>query len=67
MTGLGSCSPTPQVLPLNLWEVSFRAQFEYPFIEVSQRNPDTALSLWCIWERELLRVPTLKKAVLEDV
>lgn len=52
---------------MNLWEVSFRTQYEYPFIEMSQRFPDTAMSLWCMWNRELLQVPTRTQAVLDGV
>lgn len=52
---------------MNLWEISFRAQYDYPFIDISRRHPDTALSLWCIWKGELLRVPTRKRSVLDDV
>jgi predicted DNA binding protein len=52
---------------MNLWEVSFRTQYEYPFIEMSQRHPDTPMSLWCIWNRELLQVPTSSRLVLTAV
>jgi hypothetical protein len=52
---------------MNLWEISFRAQYEYPFIEMSRRYPNTSMSLWCIWNRELLQVPTQQRDVLEGV
>ena len=51
----------------NLWEVSFRTQYEYPFIEMSGRYPGTTLSVWCIWNRELLQVPTASKSVLDGI
>ncbi len=41
-----------------LWEVSFRAQYDYPFIEMSGRHPGVPISMWCIWGRELLQVPS---------
>ena len=52
-------------MSVSLWEVSFRAQYEYPFIDISARYPGTSMSLWCIWNRELLQVPTQSKPLLE--
>ena len=43
---------------MGLWEVSFRAQYDYPFIEMSGRHPGVPISMWCMWGRELLHVPT---------
>ncbi len=43
---------------MSLWEVSFRAQYDYPFIQMSGRHPGIPISMWCIWGRELLQVPT---------
>ena len=54
-------------MSVSLWEVSFRAQYEYPFIDISARHPGTPLSLWCIWNRELLQVPTQNKPLLETL
>lgn len=51
----------------NLWEVSFRTQYDYPFIEMSGRYPGTTMSVWCIWNRELLQVPTQSKPVLDGI
>ncbi|HKZ60003.1 MAG TPA: helix-turn-helix domain-containing protein [Candidatus Thermoplasmatota archaeon] len=52
---------------MNLWEISFRAQYDYPFIEMSRRYPGTPMSLWCIWNRELFQVPTHRTDVLEAI
>ncbi len=43
---------------MGLWEVSFRTQYDYPFIQMSARHPGVPISMWCIWGRELLQVPT---------
>ena len=43
---------------MGLWEISFRAQYDYPFIQISGRHPGVPISMWCIWGRELLQVPT---------
>jgi predicted DNA binding protein len=52
---------------MNLWETLFRAQYDYPFIDMSARFPGTSMSLWCIWKRELLQVPTQDKKVLDGI
>ncbi len=39
-----------------LWEISFRSQYENPYIELSRQFPGTSISMWCIWDRELLQV-----------
>lgn len=50
-----------------LWEVSFRARYDYPFIALSAEIPETPISMWCVWNRELLQVPTRDPAVLGTV
>jgi len=50
---------------MSLWEVSLRAQYDYPFIEISGHHPGIPISMWCVWNRELLQVPTQDEAVLK--
>jgi predicted DNA binding protein len=57
--------PDTAVMPL--WEVSLRSRFPYPFIELSREYPDTPISMWCIWNRELLQVPTRDAETLKGV
>src|SRR5438876_9316237 len=45
-------------LPMSLWEISFRTQYDYPFIKISARHPGLPISMWCIWNREMIHVPT---------
>jgi len=52
---------------MSLWEVSFKTQYEYPFIRMSARHPDLPLQMWCIWNRELVQVPTQDEVVLKDI
>lgn len=54
-------------IAMNLWEVSFRAQYDYPFINLSKRHPEMAMSLWCIWTKELLQVTSASRAGLDAV
>lgn len=52
---------------MDLLEVSFRASWDYPFIELSRGVPDTPISMWCVWDRELLQVPSRDPTVIRHV
>jgi predicted DNA binding protein len=52
---------------MGLWEVSLRASYDYPFIALSRTVPDTPISMWCLWDRELLAVPSRDPAVVAPV
>ncbi|TLZ72590.1 MAG: hypothetical protein E6K10_02105 [Methanobacteriota archaeon] len=52
---------------MTLWEISFRAQYDYPFIRMSGRYPGLPISMWCVFNRELLQVPTLDPRILEGI
>lgn len=40
-----------------------RASYDYPFIALSRELPGTPISMWCVWNRELLQVPGRDEAV----
>ncbi|MCI4348343.1 MAG: helix-turn-helix domain-containing protein, partial [Thermoplasmata archaeon] len=50
-----------------LWEISFRSRFDYPFIDLSRQFPDTPISMWCLWDKELLQVSTRDPRALEGI
>ena len=50
-----------------LWEVSLRTQYDYPFIEMSGRHPGVPISMWCIWNRELVQIPNQDEGVLRSL
>jgi hypothetical protein len=52
---------------MSLWEISFRVQYDYPFIAISGRYPGVPISMWCIWNRELIQVPTRNRDILEGI
>jgi predicted DNA binding protein len=52
---------------MGLWEITFRAQYDYRFIEMSRRYPGIPISMWCIWDRELLQVATDDVSVLKAI
>lgn len=67
MTGQGLSLGTAVRRVMSLWEVTFRTQYEYPFIRLSGRFPGLPISMWCNWNRELLQVPTSDEAILKDI
>lgn len=50
-----------------IWEISLRAQFNYPFIALSREFPETEITMWCVWNREMIRVPTHDPSILPGV
>ena len=50
-----------------LWEAALRASYDYPFMEISRSVPGTPISMWCLWNRELLQVPSRDPHVLRTV
>ena len=39
------------------WEISFKVKYDYPFLEMSEKYPGARISMWCVWDREMLHVP----------
>jgi len=52
---------------MGLWEISLRSRYDYPFMDMSARHPDIPISMWCIWGRELLHVPTQDPRLLKTL
>lgn len=40
-----------------VYELSFKIDYDYPFINMSRDFPDLSISMWCLWGRELLAAP----------
>jgi predicted DNA binding protein len=57
----------PSSAPVALGEVSLKASYDYPFIDLSRELPTTPISMWCLWSRELLQVPSRGPAILRHV
>ena len=39
------------------WEISFKIRYNYSFIQMSGRYPGVRISMWCVWDREMVHVP----------
>lgn len=42
---------------MEAWEISFKIKYDYPFIRMSGKYPGVRISMWCVWDREMLHVP----------
>ncbi len=40
------------------WELSFRSRFDDPLVDFSAEFPDLTVSVWSIWTKELVQLPT---------
>lgn len=47
-----------------LYEVSFKIDYDYPFINITKDFPGLRINMWCLWDRELLEIPAMDE---EDV
>ncbi len=52
---------------MTLWEAALKASYDYPFVHLSRTVPETPISMWCLWDRELLQVPSRDPEVLRRV
>ncbi len=52
---------------MSMFEVSFKIDYEYPFIDLSKKFPELRFNMWCLWGRELLEVPVLDATVASHV
>jgi predicted DNA binding protein len=43
---------------LGAWELSFRTRFRDPLVEFSAEFPEYPLSVWSVWTKELVQLPT---------
>ena len=52
---------------METWEISLRVKYDYPFIEISSRYPGARISMWCVWNREMLHVPMGHENLMEEL
>lgn len=52
---------------MGTWEIAFRVKYDYPFAKMSEKYPGTRISMWCVWDREMVHVPLSKGDVVEEV
>lgn len=49
------------------WEISFKIKHDYPFIRMSEKYAGTRISMWCVWDREMVHVPLNHEDLMFEV
>lgn len=49
------------------WEIAYRIKYDYPFAKLSGKYPGTRISMWCLWEKEMIHVPLENEDVIIEV
>ncbi len=52
---------------MSMYEVSFKIDYDYPFIALSKSFPELRFNMWCLWGRELLEIPVHDDAVASQI
>lgn len=52
---------------MGIWEIAFRSKYNYPFMKLSEKYPGTRISMWCVWNREMIHIPMNHENVMEEV
>lgn len=39
------------------WDISFKIKYSYPFLDISEEFPGSRISMWCVWDAEMIHVP----------
>lgn len=52
---------------MEAWEISFKIRYDYPFIQMSGKYPGTRISMWCVWDREMLHVPLDHEELMDEL
>lgn len=52
---------------MEAWEISFRIKYDYPFLQMSNKYPGVRISMWCVWEREMLHVPLDQEDLMNEL
>lgn len=49
------------------WEIAFRIKHDYPLIRMSQNHPGTKITMWCVWNQEMVHTPGDTEDVIREV
>lgn len=52
---------------MEAWQISFKIRYEYPFIQISGKYPGAKISMWCVWDREMVHVPSGSEELMQEV
>ncbi len=52
---------------MGAWEISFRVKHDYPLIAMSEKYPGTRISMWCVWNREMIHAPMNHEDAISEI
>ncbi len=52
---------------MEFWEVSFRIKYENPFAKISENYAGSRISMWCIWNAEIIEVPDSQEDLISEI
>lgn len=52
---------------MGAWEISFKVKYDYPMMTMSGKHPGTKISMWCIWNREMVHAPMGHEDAMDDI
>lgn len=52
---------------MDFQEITFRIRYDSPYVKMSEKYPGSRISMWCVWDRELLHVSGKGLEIGEDI
>lgn len=49
------------------WEISFKIRYDYPLIKMSEMYKGSKISMWCVWDREMMHIPFNSASLKTDI
>ncbi len=49
------------------WEISFKIRYDYPLIKLSEMHKGSKISMWCVWDREMMHIPLNSTLLKTDI
>lgn len=48
-------------------EITFRIKYDSPYVKISEKYPGNRISMWCVWDRELMHFPASTPEAMEEI
>ncbi len=48
-------------------EITFRIRYDSPYVRISEKYPGNRISMWCVWDRELIHFPASGKKAMDEI
>ncbi len=48
-------------------EITFRIRYDSPYVRISGKYPGKKISMWCVWDRELLHFPAESQDAIDEI